>query len=68
MYLNQCNFAFKVCRIKFCNSLPDIPFDPKFVAFPFEPTRYNSILSLILNISIWFKGHSLLHPDLNVVL
>lgn len=20
-----------VCRVKYCNSLPDIPFDPKFI-------------------------------------
>ena len=25
-----------VCRVKYGNSLPDIPFDPKFIAYPFE--------------------------------
>lgn len=29
-----------VCRVKYCNTLPDIPFDPKFLACPFEPTRF----------------------------
>ena len=25
-----------MCRVKYGNSLPDIPFDPKFIAYPFE--------------------------------
>jgi len=29
-----------ICRIKYCNTLPDIPFDPKFIAYPFEQTRF----------------------------
>jgi RNA polymerase II-associated factor 1 len=29
-----------VCRVRYCNTLPDIPFDPKFVAYPFESTRF----------------------------
>ncbi len=29
-----------VCRVKYSNSLPDIPFDPKFIAYPFEPNRF----------------------------
>ena len=27
------------CRIKYNNSLPDIPFDPKFIAYPFDMNR-----------------------------
>ena len=29
-----------LCRIKYCNTLPDIPFEPKFVTYPFEQTRF----------------------------
>lgn len=29
-----------VCRVKYCNSLPDIPFDPKFITYPFDQNRY----------------------------
>ncbi|KAK4303625.1 hypothetical protein Pmani_024384 [Petrolisthes manimaculis] len=29
-----------VCRVKYCNTLPDIPFDPKFINYPFDSNRY----------------------------
>lgn len=29
-----------VCKVKYCNTLPDIPFDLKFIAYPFESTRF----------------------------
>ncbi|XP_017695077.1 PREDICTED: RNA polymerase II-associated factor 1 homolog [Lepidothrix coronata] len=29
-----------VCRVKFCNGLPDIPFDPKFITYPFDQSRF----------------------------
>ncbi|XP_050547977.1 RNA polymerase II-associated factor 1 homolog [Daktulosphaira vitifoliae] len=29
-----------VCRMKYCNTLPDIPFDLKFLSYPFQPTRF----------------------------
>jgi RNA polymerase II-associated factor 1 len=28
-----------VCRVKYCNTLPDIPFDLKFIKYPFDPNR-----------------------------
>lgn len=28
-----------MCRVKYCNSLPDIPFDPKFITYPFDQHR-----------------------------
>ena len=28
-----------VCRVKYSNTLPDIPFDPKFIAYPFDSNR-----------------------------
>lgn len=29
-----------VTKVKYCNTLPDIPFDPKFIRYPFEPNRF----------------------------
>lgn len=29
-----------VCKVKFNNTLPDIPFDPKFITYPFESHRF----------------------------
>ncbi|KAL5009065.1 hypothetical protein ScPMuIL_014646 [Solemya velum] len=29
-----------VCRVKYNNTLPDIPFDPKFITYPFEANRF----------------------------
>jgi len=29
-----------VCSVKYNNTLPDIPFDPKFITYPFDSTRY----------------------------
>ncbi|CAH0558918.1 unnamed protein product [Brassicogethes aeneus] len=29
-----------ICKVKYCNTLPDIPFDLKFISYPFEPTRF----------------------------
>ncbi|XP_067939429.1 RNA polymerase II-associated factor 1 homolog [Watersipora subatra] len=29
-----------ICRVKYSNTLPDIPFDPKFISYPFEANRF----------------------------
>lgn len=29
-----------ICKVKYCNTLPDIPFDLKFISYPFESTRF----------------------------
>ncbi|KAL3278415.1 hypothetical protein HHI36_013737 [Cryptolaemus montrouzieri] len=29
-----------MCKVKYCNTLPDIPFDLKFIAYPFDATRF----------------------------
>ena len=29
-----------VSRVKYNNNLPDIPFDAKFIAYPFESNRW----------------------------
>ena len=31
-----------VCRVKYQNTLPDIPFDTKFLSYPFEQSRFVS--------------------------
>ena len=31
-----------ICRVKYSNTLPDIPFDPKFIAYPFDSQRFIS--------------------------
>ncbi|KAH9506122.1 RNA polymerase-associated factor [Dermatophagoides farinae] len=28
------------CKVKYSNSLPDIPFDPKFIVYPFDTNRF----------------------------
>ena len=28
-----------VCRVKYNNALPDIPFDAKFITYPFDANR-----------------------------
>ena len=29
-----------ICSVKYTNNLPDIPFDPKFLVYPFDPNRF----------------------------
>lgn len=29
-----------ICRVKYCNTLPDIPHDLKFIIYPFDPDRF----------------------------
>ncbi|XP_060523486.1 RNA polymerase II-associated factor 1 homolog [Cylas formicarius] len=29
-----------ICKVKYCNTLPDIPFDLKFISYPFESSRF----------------------------
>ena len=36
------------CRVKYNNTLPDIPFDPKFIAYPFDMNRC-SLTYYVLN-------------------
>ena len=40
-FLIRCRQETILCRIKYQNTLPDLPFDPKFLAYPFEPTRFS---------------------------
>lgn len=53
-----------VCRVKYNNTLPDIPFDPKFITYPFESNRFFSYKPTSLERS--FKYDLLTEHDLGV--
>ncbi len=52
------------CRIKFQNNLPDIPFDPKFISYPFDSNRFIQFNSTTLEKN--FKWDILNEQDLGV--
>ncbi len=53
-----------ICRIKYQNKLPDIPFDPKFISYPFDPNRFIQFNSTSLEKN--FKWDILNEQDLGV--
>lgn len=53
-----------VCRVKYSNTLPDIPFDPKFIAYPFETNRFIHYVPTSLERN--YKYELLTEPDLGV--
>ncbi|KAH9492685.1 RNA polymerase-associated factor [Bulinus truncatus] len=53
-----------VCRVKYNNTLPDIPFDPKFITYPFESNRFFTYKPTSLERS--FKYDLLTEHDLGV--
>ncbi|KAK0058430.1 RNA polymerase II-associated factor 1 [Biomphalaria pfeifferi] len=53
-----------VCRVKYNNTLPDIPFDPKFITYPFESNRFYTYKPTSLERS--FKYDLLTEHDLGV--
>jgi RNA polymerase II-associated factor 1 len=52
------------CRVKYQNNLPDIPFDPKFLAYPFDRNRFIHYKSTTLEKN--FKRDILTEQDLGV--
>lgn len=38
--VNECRQETVLCRVKYHNNLPDLPFDPKFLGYPFESSRF----------------------------
>ncbi len=52
------------CRIKYQNKLPDIPFDPKFISYPFDPNRFIQFNSTTLEKN--YKWDILNEQDLGV--
>ncbi|KAM4628252.1 RNA polymerase II-associated factor 1 homolog [Polymixia lowei] len=55
-----------VCRVKYCNSLPDIPFDPKFITYPFDQNRFVKYKATSLEKQ--HKHELLTEPDLGVTI
>lgn len=55
-----------VCRIRYCNTLPDIPFDPKFIQYPFDATRFISYKPTTLERN--YKYEVLTEHDLGVTI
>ncbi|XP_069738203.1 LOW QUALITY PROTEIN: RNA polymerase II-associated factor 1 homolog [Phaenicophaeus curvirostris] len=55
-----------VCRVKYCNSLPDIPFDPKFITYPFDQSRFVQYKATSLEKQ--HKHDLLTEPDLGVTI
>ena len=37
--------------VKYTNNLPDVPFDPKYISYPFDPNRY---LFIVLNVYVLY--------------
>jgi RNA polymerase II-associated factor 1 len=52
------------CKIKYQNNLPDVPFDPKSIAYPFDPNRY--IAYKPTNLEKQFKWDILNEQDLGI--
>ncbi|XP_078675257.1 RNA polymerase II-associated factor 1 homolog [Branchiostoma floridae x Branchiostoma belcheri] len=55
-----------VCRPKYTNALPDIPFDPKFITYPFESNRFVQYNPTSLERS--YKHELLTEHDLGVTI
>ncbi|XP_045175238.1 RNA polymerase II-associated factor 1 homolog [Mercenaria mercenaria] len=55
-----------VCSVKYNNTLPDIPFDPKFITYPFDSTRFIQYNPTSLEKS--FKYDLLTEHDLGVTI
>ncbi|PVD25632.1 hypothetical protein C0Q70_13291 [Pomacea canaliculata] len=55
-----------VCRVKYNNTLPDIPFDPKFITYPFESNRFYQYKPTSLERT--FKYDLLTEHDLDVTI
>ncbi|XP_018496745.1 RNA polymerase II-associated factor 1 homolog [Galendromus occidentalis] len=55
-----------LCRVKYSNTLPAIPFDPKFLAFPFDNKRFLSYKSTSLETN--YKHDLLTEHDLGVTI
>lgn len=53
-----------LCRVKWNNSLPDIPFDPKFIMYPFDPDRFKKYKPTSLEKE--YKNDLLTEHDLGV--
>ena len=55
-----------LCRVKWNNTLPDIPFDPKFITYPFDSDRFTKYKATSLEKE--FKHDLLTEHDLGVAI
>ena len=55
-----------MCRVKWNNTLPDIPFDPKFITYPFDSDRFTKYKATSLEKE--FKHDLLTEYDLGVTI
>jgi len=55
-----------VCNVKYTNTLPDIPFDAKFIAYPFESNRFIQYKPTSLEKN--YKHELLTESDLDVTI
>ncbi|XP_057316702.1 RNA polymerase II-associated factor 1 homolog isoform X1 [Hydractinia symbiolongicarpus] len=55
-----------VCNVKYTNTLPDIPFDAKFITYPFEANRFIQYKPTSLERN--YKHELLTEPDLGVTI
>jgi len=55
-----------LCKVKYANTLPDIPFDPKFISYPFEANRFVQYNQTSLESN--FKYDLLTEHDLGVTI
>ncbi|CAG0884145.1 unnamed protein product, partial [Cyprideis torosa] len=53
-----------ICKVKYFNTLPDIPFDCKFLAYPFDPNRFVNYVPTSLERS--HRWDLLVEPDLGM--
>jgi len=53
-----------VTRVRYCNTLPDLPFDPKFISYPFETNRFVTYSTTSLEKNYVYEV--LTEPDLGV--
>lgn len=55
-----------VCKVKYCNTLPDIPFDLKFISYPFDAIRFVQYNPTSLERN--YRYEVLTEPDLGVTI
>ncbi|KAL6077565.1 RNA polymerase-associated factor [Balamuthia mandrillaris] len=61
---NLLKYALFLCRLKFYNNLPPIPFDPKLLSLPLDPSRITSYQTTSLEIN--YQHDILSEPDLGI--
>ncbi len=53
-----------LCKIKYYNNLPDVPFEPKLLNYPFDPQRFVKYQTTTLEKNYKFTLHT--EPDMGI--